>query len=288
MELFGKFQEPTRPSSVRLPPGACDCQIHVFGDPARYPVHPSATYVPFPDASIDAALRMHAALGIGRGVIVQATVHRADHTILYDALKKAGPSYRGVALIDDSVSDREIERLHAAGVRGARFNFWKALNIAPTPAEFFRSVDRIKPFGWHVKIHSAGDEWLALSDVLRRVDIPFVIDHLGHPKIAGGLNQPAIRCLEELLRRDHCWMLIANVDRMSEQAENWTDAIPLVRRFIEIASDRCIWCTDWPHVKYEKRMPNDAELVEFLARAIPEPHIFDRVLVTNPKRLFGF
>lgn len=288
MDTFAKFQQPTRPLRQPLPEGSCDCQVHVFGNPSHYPLHPSSTYSPFTDADIDAALRMHATLGIERGVIVQATVHGTDHTILHDALAKAGPNYRGVALIDDSVSDQEIQRLHKAGVRGARFNFWKALKIAPTPQAFLRAIDRIKPYGWHAKIHSAGDEWLELEDLLSKVTIPFVIDHLGHPDIRKGADQPAVRMLLKLMTRENCWLLIANADRMSAQSSEWTDALPLIRRFVETTSDRCIWCTDWPHVKYEKPMPNDADLVELLYRAVPDQKTLYKILVDNPRRLFGF
>ena len=153
MTKFRKFDASMR-SPVPMPPaGAWDCQVHVFGDPEQYPVRKGAAYDPFPDATIDKALELHRALGIARGVIVQSTVHGTNHAILYDSLARAGAGYRGVAIVDNSVSDQELERLHEAGIRGARFNFWKQLNIAPDPDEFIRTLDRIKPFGWHAKIH---------------------------------------------------------------------------------------------------------------------------------------
>src|SRR5262245_53394264 len=117
---FEKFRSDNTKPSEPLPSDAYDCQIHVFGDTARYPVRSGAAYMPFADATIDAALDMHRSLGFSRGVIVQATVHGTDHRILYDALERAGPGYRGVAVINDSVSDKELQRLHDAGVRGAR------------------------------------------------------------------------------------------------------------------------------------------------------------------------
>jgi len=138
---FPKFRDDTRAPAPAPPANSCDCQVHVFGDPRRYPLRKSGAYPPPEDATFEAARRMHRALGVERGVVVQATVHGTNHAILLDAL--AGqPNYRGVAIVDDSVSDRDLQRLHDAGVRGARFNFWKFLNIVPTPAEFERSIDR--------------------------------------------------------------------------------------------------------------------------------------------------
>ena len=231
---------------------------------------------------------MHATLGIERGVIVQATAHGTDHKILIDGLAAAGPNYRGVAIIDDSVSDEELHRLHEAGVRGARFNFWKQLNIVPTPDGFLRSIERVKPLGWHAKVHSAGDEWLEIADLLDQVEIPIVIDHIGHPDLSRGLDQPALEMLFGLLEKDNWWVMVSNADRCSVETDTWSDALPLAQRFIEAAPDRAIWCTDWPHVQYRKPMPNDAELLEFLYRAAPDPEQRRKILVDNPARLFGF
>ena len=157
MMEFQRFRADNTKPRFDIPPLSCDCQVHVFGDPARYPIRRESAYTPFPDATIDAALAMHQALGIDRGVIVQATVHGTNHQILIDALETAGPAYRGVAIVNDSVSDDELTRLDAAGVRGARFNFWKQLNIAPEPDEFRRSIRRIAKLGCIAKVHNAGD-----------------------------------------------------------------------------------------------------------------------------------
>lgn len=285
---FAKFQTETRQPRVKLPPKACDSQVHIFGDLKKYPITSSATYRPPEDADILAALRMHKTLGIERGVIVQATAHGTDHQILYDALTLAGPNYRGVAIVNDAVTDKDLETLHAAGVRGARFNFWKSLNIAPKPDEFLRAIDRIKELGWFAKIHSAGDEWLELGDLLDKADLPIVIDHLGHPDLAKGLEQPAIQTMKRWMQRDNWWMMVSNFDRFSKQAAKWDDTYELVRTYSEAFPERVIWCTDWPHVKYEKTMPNDAELVEYITEAVNNPATLHRMLVDNPSRLFGF
>ena len=120
MEQFSKFRADTRKPEAPPPPGSCDCQVHVFGDPAKYPLRRESAYPPPADATASEALRMHRTLGLDRGVIVQATVHGTNHRILFDALAEAGSSYRGIAIVDDSVTDQDLRRLHEAGVRGAR------------------------------------------------------------------------------------------------------------------------------------------------------------------------
>jgi len=285
---FAKFREDTKAPNEAPPPGSCDCQVHIFGDPRRYPVRTGSAYSPPDDATIDAAARMHRKLGLDRGVVVQATAHGMNHDIIVDALK-AHPNYRGVAIIDDSISDKELQRLHDAGCRAARFNFWKALNLAPTPESFRRAVDRVKGLGWHVKIHAVGAEWFDIQDLLKEVTIPMVIDHMGHVHAHDGIEQPVFRLICELVRRDNWWVLLSNGDRCSDHDAPWDDIVPFGRKLVEVAGERALWCTDWPHVRYEKStMANDGDLLELLYRFAPDATMRKRILVDNPQVLFRF
>ena len=288
MEKFVKFRADTRKPTEPPPPKSCDCQVHVFGPIERYPTRAGASYVPPADATGDAAERMHRTLGLERGVIVQATAYGTDHSAMVDALQ-GRPHYRGVAIIDNGVSDLELRRLHEAGVRGARFNFWKQLKIVPTPDGFERSIARISEYGWHARIHAAGDEWLDLEELLSKPRIPMVIDHMGHPDVCGGVDQPVLRLLRDFLKRENWWIMISNADRFSAAEQIWEDVVPIAESFLSAASpDRVIWSTDWPHVQYRRPMPNDAELLEFLFRVVPGAELRHKVLADNPARLHGF
>ena len=284
MEEFVKFRPDTRKPTVPPPPKSWDCQVHVFGPREHYPTRAGASYVPPADATGDAAERMHRTLGLERGVIVQATAYGTDHRAMVDALK-GRPNYRGVAIIDDTVNDRELRRLHEAGVRGARFNFWKQLKIVPSSDGFERSIARISEYGWHARIHAAGDEWLDLEGLLSKPKIPMVIDHMGHPDLCGGVDQPMMRMLRDFLTRENWWIMISNADRFSASEQAWDDVVPFAECFLAAAPDRAIWSTDWPHVQYRRRMPNDAELLEFLFRVITGAELRRKVLVDNPARL---
>jgi 2-pyrone-4,6-dicarboxylate lactonase len=193
-------------------------------------------------AGLEDAERLHAALGIQRSVIVQATVYRTDHSLLIDTLKRApADRYRGVAIIDETVSDAEIRRLHEAGVRGARFNFAKFLGIVPTAQSFRHSLDRIRDYGWVVKIFCRGDEILELTELIREVTVPVVLDHMCHLDFARGIAQPAVGAMLELLKRDNWWVMLSNGDRSSATDAPWDDAVPFGRIFYEAAPDRAIW-----------------------------------------------
>ena len=102
---------------------------------------------------------MHRAVGFGRGVFVQPANYVTDHTYLKEALARVPrANYRATGIIDDGVSDAELLRLHEAGMRGVRFNFVRQFNMAPSPASFQRSLDRIRPYGWYAKLFIGADE----------------------------------------------------------------------------------------------------------------------------------
>ncbi len=287
MKNYPSWDRQTRIPS-RLPPaGACDSQVHVYGDPARYPVRPGTAYDP-PDATFDDVLTLHRTLGIERGLIVQATCYGTDHRLLIEALARGEGRYRGCAIIDDSVSGKELLRLHEAGVRGARFNFAKALKIAITPESFKRSVERIAELGWFAKIFTLEDEFAEYAPLFEALRLPVVVDHMGGLDFGKGLHQPGMEIILKFLKKGNWWVMVSSGDRHSITGFPWSDAIPFARSFIDAAPDRVVWGTDWPHVIYDGKMPNDTDLLELFYRYAPEDELRRQILVENPARLFGF
>jgi len=281
------YRRDTGSPSEPPPPGSCDCHVHVFDKREAYRLRPGRAYDP-PDATVDDLLRMHRTLGIARGVIVQASGYGTDHEVMLNALAAAGSNYRGVAIINDATTDAELARLHAAGVRAARFNFASFLKIAPTPEEFARGVARVRELGWHIKVFTVGDDLLEHAPAFDKLDIPIVFDHMGFLEPQRGLAQPAFQRLLEFLRNGNRWVTISNGDRRSVQDYPWDDLMPYVDALIAAAPDRLLWCTDWPHLTYEKTMPNDANLLEFIFRCTPDPTIRRKMLVDNPVALYDF
>jgi 2-pyrone-4,6-dicarboxylate lactonase len=284
----------------RLPKNTCDTHLHVFGDAAKYPVaNPNALYQPPQDCTFDAMKALHDAMGVGRAVFVQPTIYGTDHRLLHDVLKSAPEqSYRGVAIIGDSVSDAELDRLNSVGVRGARFNFGGRFKLAPSIADFRRGLDRVRELGWFIKVFGFEDDFLAVADELRAIEIPAIIDHMGGPDYRRGIDHPSIRLILDLLKNDNWWIGLSNGDLRSKAGPPWDDAVPFGRLFYEAAPDRCLWGTDWPHVHRFIR-PHEAgdsdygvnhemARIALLERYVPDRAARDRVLVDNPARFFGF
>jgi 2-pyrone-4,6-dicarboxylate lactonase len=136
----------TGPSKPRfqLPAGSVDAHCHVFGPGAEFPYAPERKYTPC-DASKQQLFALRDHLGFARNVVVQATCHGADNRAMVDAcLASGGKARAGVATVKRSVTDEELQELHAAGVRGVRFNFVKRL-VDFTPKDELMEIAAASP-----------------------------------------------------------------------------------------------------------------------------------------------
>jgi predicted TIM-barrel fold metal-dependent hydrolase len=286
MQQFPDYDRNTRVPDPLPPAGSCDCHLHVFADAQSYPPAAARSYDP-PAATFADQQRMHRALGIERAVIVQASIYGTDNRLMVDTI--AGrKNYRGVAVIDDATSDAELARMHQAGVRAARFNFAKFLGLVPTTQSFRRNVGRVKPLGWHLKIFGEFEEYRDHIAFLHASGLDVVLDHMGRVDFRQGLDQPGMRTVLDLLRDEHWWIMLSGEERHSSRDYPWDDTIAFARAFVEAAPDRVIWATDWPHVRFRRNMPNDADLIEMLYRYVPDAATRRKILVDNPARLYGF
>src|SRR5690606_41104866 len=104
------------PATFPVPAGACDTHAHVIGDGVRYPYVDTRSYTP-PPAPEARYLAMLAGCGMTRGVLVQVSVHGTDNWYMLEVLRRHPDTLRCVAVVGPDVGDRELETLHAAGVR---------------------------------------------------------------------------------------------------------------------------------------------------------------------------
>lgn len=276
---------PVKPG-LTLPPGACDAHCHVFGPARKFPYAADRSYTP-PDAPVEHLRKLHAHLGISRAVIVHASCHGSEMDVTLDAIASSGGLYRGVAVVEDSITDRELQRLHAGGIRGIRFNFVKHLGGVPDLDVFHRLLARIKPLGWHVVLHFDAGDILEQRELLGRIDVPFIIDHMGRVRAGDGLEQKPFQALLALYRENPlAWIKISGAERVSVGKRPFTDAVPFARALIAVDAGRLLWGTDWPHPNITKDMPNDGELVNLLGEMCPDAAVRSRILVDNPTRMY--
>jgi 2-pyrone-4,6-dicarboxylate lactonase len=281
------------PSVPRFTPpaGAVDAHCHVFGPMAQFPFSAKAKYLP-EDAGPDMLFALRDRLGFSRNVIVQASCHGTDNSATLDAIAKAeGPDgvqrARGVAVVDPAISDTELERLHAGGIRGVRFNFLKRLVDDAPKGKFLDIARRIQALGWHVVIYFEADILEELRPFLDAIPTPIVIDHMGLPDVAQGPAGVDMRAFRALLdSRDDIWTKVTCPDRLDAKGPPWDDFVRTVAPLVADYSDRVLWGTDWPHPNMQDAIPDDGALVDMIPRIAPTAALQHKLLVDNPMRLY--
>jgi len=284
MTIPSDFLSKRRKPAFKLLPGATDAHCHVFGPGDKFPYSPNRRYTP-EDAPKEMLRALHDYLGISRAVIVQASCHGLDNAAMLDCIASDPKRYRGVAIVNDTFTDKDFQKLHDGGVRGARFNFVKHLGGAPDMAVFDRVIDRIKGMGWHVVLHVDAPDVVPLSEVMVKLPLPFVIDHMGRVPSAAGINQEPLRKLIELSRLENCWIKVCGAERISMPP--YSAAVPIARILVEVNPTRVLWGTDFPHPNATHEADEGA-LVDLVPQFAVDEQTQRRLLVDNPARLYGF
>lgn len=273
----------TEPSKLKAPANACDCHMHIYD--AKYPVAPTATLKPS-DALVADYKLLQRRIGTTRNVVVTPSTYGTDNRVTLDAIAQIGPTARGVAVVDTSVSDPELKRMNDLGIRGIRFNLVQA---GATTAEMIEPLSkRVNDLGWHIQIHMKGDQIAAIEDLLLRVPSPIVFDHLGRLAQPNALDSMGFKTISKLIDKGKTWVKLSGAYQDSNVGPpSYADTVPVARAYIKAASDRTVWGSDWPHPT-EKEKPDDAVLFDLLAEWAPDPTTRSAILVQNPAKLYGF
>jgi len=277
---------PSKPA-FRAPAGAVDAHCHVFGPEAQFPFAPERKYTPC-DASRDQLFALRDFLGFERNVIVQATCHGNDNRALVDALRHANDRARGVASVARGVSDADLREMHAAGVRGTRFNFVRRL-VDFTPREVLAEIaQRIAPLGWHVVVYFEAQDLPELWEFFTALPTDVVVDHMGRPDVTRPVEGPEFERFLRLMREHrNIWSKVSCPERLSKSGPpGYDDVVPFARRLVEAFPDRVLWGTDWPHPNMKSHMPDDGKLVDYIPRIATTPELQRKLLVDNPMRLY--
>jgi len=287
------------PPAFDVPPGACDCHVHIFGPTDRYPYAPKRVFTPGA-ASVEELLAHQRALRLDRVVLVQPSPYGTDNRCLADALERLGDQARGIAVIDSTTTDAELERLQRAGVRGARINLETVGTRDPALARkaLSETAARVAGLGWHVQTYTNLEVVVALSDMLANLPAPVMLDHYARVSARAGTSQPGLRVLLDLLRSGRVYIKLSAPHRISDLPD-FADAKDIVAALAEAAPQGTVWATDWPHGGAwpgVKRTPeaiepfhpvDDGLALNRMASWLNSRQLAD-LLVRNPARLYGF
>jgi predicted TIM-barrel fold metal-dependent hydrolase len=233
---------------------------------------------------------MLAAIGMQRGVLVQPSVYAVNNDAMLDTLALDPLNLRGVAVVSHDVPAGELERLHAAGVRGIRCNIVDLkFGKGQLPLDQLRALaERIKPFGWHVEFLMHTDEFPDLDRQLIAFPVPVVFGHLGYVATSKGGGSAGFRAMLRLAKDGKAWVKLTAPYRLTPSQMPYRDVDDTAHELVGTIPDRLVWGSDWPHVFIKSPMPNDGDLLDLLAHWVPDTEQRRRILVTNPAELYGF
>jgi predicted TIM-barrel fold metal-dependent hydrolase len=234
----------------KQPPAGWDCHIHVFSAEA-----PSLAGHYRPATRDLAEIEAHAAAaGVGHLVLVQPSVYGCDNTLLLQALLAEPGRHRGVAVVEPDVGDAELDGLHAAGVRGIRFNRVSPVGRAADPAEALLSLaPRLRERGWHVQWYVDSTELPRLAALQSQTGLVFVLDHLAGLMADTADTDPAWHALAALAQ-DGAWIKLSGWYRLKAQRP-YAAMQPRIARVAALFDTRMVWGSDWPHTSLDPSDP---------------------------------
>jgi len=292
--------QPKTPVGFRVPPGACDCHVHVFGKAAEFPFVANRGYTP-PTASADELLTLQDTLALSRVVIVQPSVYGTDNSCTLDGMRRLGKDRaRGVAVIDTNTTAAQLKEMHDAGIRGVRVNLETGGVSDPDVSRrnLAAAVKRVAPLGWHVQVYTRLSVVEAVHEDVMASDVPIVFDHFGGAQATGGVEQPGFAALLDLVRAGKAYVKVSGHYRSSTKAPAFEDVAPLARALIAANPDRIVWGTDWPHPHHAEPGKEGEITASFdiddglalaqLPRWAPTAATRRKILVDNPARLYDF
>jgi predicted TIM-barrel fold metal-dependent hydrolase len=203
----------------------------------------------------------------------------------------AGGRLRGVAVVDEGISEAGLKALADAGVRGVRVNIVDVKDRKPgtLPMPMLKKLaQRIAPLGWHMEFLMHADEFPDLDRQFADFPVEIVLGHLGYLTVGKTPDDPGFQALLRLMKAGKAWVKLTGPYRITAAALPYADTAPFAQALLEANRERVIWGTDWPHVMLKGAMPNDGALADVLFDWIPDPALRQQVLVRNPEKLYGF
>ncbi|MDE0305771.1 MAG: amidohydrolase family protein [Albidovulum sp.] len=282
-------RHPRKPNTT-LPAGSIDTHVHVFD--SRYPLSPARGYNP-PNSTLDDLTHLHSTLGIDRVVFTQPSVYGTDNRAIEDGVASLNADKpdraRMVVSAGKDVSEAEIAGWDARGGRGIRLNLDNKGGMPLKLNEIVDLVAKLKPFGWHLEWLFPGCQIVELMPILSSTGIPQSIGHFAYQPASAGIGSPGFQALLELVREGRTWVKISGANRVSAtDLPPYHDVEPMVHALIEVAADRIMWGTDWPHPNKFEVNPNDGDLVDAFGEWVRDDELRAKIMVGNPEAFYRF
>ncbi|OWT64094.1 GntR family transcriptional regulator [Candidimonas nitroreducens] len=270
----------------------CDTHVHIFESRERYPLKTGELRSEPPDAPLARLLAESGPEGVRRVVFDQPSHYGYDNRCILDAVETLGRDRaRAIVSIDENtVTDTELDALHARGARSIRVNYgYRSTDpdITRRAAEHAHKLaSRAADRGWHLEFLVPNRALRELLPTLAGLPCDFSVGHMGVFPAEKGVSQEGFADFLRLHAMGRCWIKFTGVYRISK-APDFTDIEPMARAFVQNNPDRIVWGSDWPFLSHLD-VVTYPQLLGLFEQWVPDAATQRRILVENPARLFDF
>lgn len=231
-----------------------DAHLHVWRARPDFPRPDITTVSPASDVPLAVWRQYMAEHAIQRAVLVQPLYPGEDNSYVADCAATDSERLAAVCVVDPrspAAADRLETWVRERGCRGLRLR----PRVPEEAAVFgqprtFPLWERVRALGVVVSVLGAAEHLPAVAALAERFpEVAILLDHLGHPDVAAGVESPAFAALLALARYPRVFVKVSGQYYYSREDYPFADCREFVRAVYDrFGPERLIWGSDFPHV----------------------------------------
>jgi predicted TIM-barrel fold metal-dependent hydrolase len=257
-----------------------DTHFHLYT--RDMPITDWAWHHPPEDASAERFLSVMDAHGVGFGVVAAASLY-GDYNDYTIRSCRAHPRLRGTVFVRPETEMYVLERMKQDGIVGIRLFFRRVPNPPDLrSAEYRLLLRRVRDLDWHVHTLVESPDLPPIIEAVEAAGVKLVIDHMGKPDPAKGVNCPGFKAMLAAVERGRTWVKLSGGFR----APSPEAARAYARELVKFAGgERLMWGSDWPFAAFEDRVTY-ADTIAALRDWVPEEAVRRQITGETPMRLY--
>ena len=250
-----------------------DSHTHVWKNDPAFPWPEEVQNPPTEDRTAEMLLRLMAANGVDKTVLVQVIHYRWDNRYALHAAGKYPDKFVAVGRVDpeDPAAPDHLSEWTERGLHGVRLS-----PSVSASGDWFTGplmdplCARAQGLGVPLLLLTETPRLVDLVPLLERYpDLDVVIDHMAHAH-APGAGAHVVDRLLDLARYPRVYVKISHTWAVSAAGYPWQDAHAAVEQVYQTFGPRRImWGTDWPvclsNTEYDKPLPSVRDEMKFIA-----------------------
>jgi predicted TIM-barrel fold metal-dependent hydrolase len=263
---------------------AIDSHAHVFV--RGLPLAPQRRHAPDYDATLDEYVGHLIRNNVSHAVLVQPSFLGTDNSFFLEISRRYPQRFRGVAMVDPTISDAQLESLASAGVVGIR------LNLVGLPLPDLQSdgwphlLARVNDLNWHVEVHREAIDLPFVVGALLAQGCTVVVDHFGRPNPDAGAADPGFDYLLSVAHTGKVWVKLSAAYRSVRGESGLLVGAALAQQLLKtFGSERLVWGSDWPHTQH-RDVIDYADSARALQTWVPDEATRTAILTRSAQVLF--